>query len=360
MIAAAADLVVARRGSIVRTSAWGLLLLAPATGIARYVLHAPAKLLFVLATAALVPLAWLIGESTDHLAQHTGSGVGGFLNASFGNAPELIVALFAVADGLPDVVRGAVTGSVVSNLLLVLGSAMLFGGKAELDLRSLGLQLAAVVGAVLLLLVPSVPGWHGSLARHSLYVLTVPSAAALLVAYLGITVHNLRTHRAAHLAEPSDAAWTLAGAVVWLSAATAGTALVSQILVQSLSAFTSAAGLSQFFVAAVIVAIVGNAAEHGGAVMIARRGGMELASEIAVTSALQVLLFVAPVVALTSGLVGSDLSLAFRPVELATIACAAVAAAAVVLVRRSSRTAGVALIGVYAAAVVSYYVSGNR
>src|SRR5712691_7459313 len=127
---------------------WGSLVLAPVTIIVRYVLHAGDVPLFVLAAAALVPLAWLIGEATEHAGEHTGPGIGGFLNASFGNAPELIIALFAVADGLPNVVRGSITGSVVSNLLIVLGLAMLFGGEGELDHRSLLLlQLGLVATA---------------------------------------------------------------------------------------------------------------------------------------------------------------------------------------------------------------------
>src|SRR2546428_5129811 len=127
------------------------------TIIARYVLNAGDVPLFVLAAAALVPLAWLIGEATEHAGEHTGPGVGGFLNASFGNAPELIIALFAVADGLPDVVRGSLTGSVVSNILLVLGVAMIAGGGAELGRRSRLLPPRVIAAAGLALLLPAGP-----------------------------------------------------------------------------------------------------------------------------------------------------------------------------------------------------------
>src|SRR5213076_1528997 len=109
---------------------------------------------------------WLIGEATEHAAEHTGPGIGGFLNASFGNAPELIIALFAVGNNLPGVVRGSLTGSVVSNILLVLGAAMIAGGDGRIDTRSLRLQLICVFGAVLVLLVPAIPSWHGSRERH--------------------------------------------------------------------------------------------------------------------------------------------------------------------------------------------------
>src|SRR5206468_6356700 len=154
--------------------------------------------LFILSALALIPLAWLIGEATEHAAQHTGPGVGGFLNASFGNASELIIALFAVADSLPGVVRGSLTGSVVSNILFVLGAAMIVGGDGDVDARSLRWQLFAVFGAVALLTIPSALAWGGgSHERHSLFILSIPIAVLLLAAYLVITVRNLRIHRAA-------------------------------------------------------------------------------------------------------------------------------------------------------------------
>src|SRR6266566_9445286 len=121
---------------LIRRILWALLALAPVTILIDYLTHADKVLLFLLSCAALIPLAWLIGEATEHAAEHTGPGIGGFLNASFGNAPELIIALFAVHNGLPQVVRGSLTGSIVGNLLLVLGFSLAFGGKGTLDRRS--------------------------------------------------------------------------------------------------------------------------------------------------------------------------------------------------------------------------------
>src|SRR2546421_758997 len=134
--------------ALIRRILWALLALAPVTILIDYLTHADKVVLFLLSCAALIPLAWLIGEATEHAAEHTGPGVGGFLNASFGNAPELIIALLAVREGLPDVVRGSITGSVVSNILLVLGIAMIFGGDGPVDRRSLLLQLGIVFFAV--------------------------------------------------------------------------------------------------------------------------------------------------------------------------------------------------------------------
>ncbi len=330
---------------------WALLALAPLTILARYVFDLGDVPLFVLSAAALVPLAWLIGEATEHAGDHTGPGVGGFLNASFGNAPELIIALFAIADGLPNVVRASLAGSVVSNLLLVLGLAIVMGPERALDRRSLVPQLGV-----------SVPGFSGNPERHSLAVETLPVAALLLVLYVVVTTSVLRRHREIHAREGGEAGagWTLPVALAALAAATGATAVISEILVHTLQAFADAAGMSQFFIAIVIVAIVGNAAEHGGAVVIARRGKLKLASEIAISSSAQVAVLVTPAVALLSWLVKPTLPLAFRPVELATMAGATIAVALVIYDADARRREGVFLIATYVGFVVWFLLAGDR
>jgi Ca2+:H+ antiporter len=343
---------------VARRILWGSLVLTPVAILARFVFHLDETTLFVLAAAALVPLAWLIGEATEHAAEHTGPGVGGFLNASFGNAPELIIALFAVADALPGVVRGSLTGSVVSNILLVLGAAMIAGGDGDVDARSLRWQLFAVFGAVALITIPSALAWGGgSHERHSLFILSIPIAALLLAAYLVITVRNLRIHRAAERTQAAESAWSFKRSLATLAVATAATALVSEILVHSLGHFGRAVGLNEFFIAVVIVAIVGNAAEHGGAIVIARRGNTTLATEIAITSSMQVAVFVTPAVCLLSWIVGRGLPLSFRLIEVVTMGAAALFAAFVVADGKSRRWEGFLLISVYAGVVVAYFVS---
>jgi Ca2+:H+ antiporter len=343
---------------VARRILWGGLVLTPVAVLARFVFHLDETMLFVLAAVALIPLAWLIGEATEHAAEHTGPGVGGFLNASFGNAPELIIALFAVADGLPGVVRGSLTGSVVSNILLVLGAAMIAGGDGDVDARSLRWQLFAVFGAVALLTIPSALAWGGgSHDSHGLYILSIPISAVLLFAYLGITWQNLRIHRSAERVEARESAWSLKRSLVALGLATAATAIVSEILVHSLGHFGKAVGLNEFFIAVVIVAIVGNAAEHGGAVVIARRGNTTLATEIAITSSMQVAVFVAPAVCLLSWIVGRGLPLSFRVIEIVTMAAAALFAAIVVADGRSRRWEGFLLVGVYGIAVIWYLLA---
>src|SRR5437899_1526898 len=332
-----------------------MLALTPIAILGRYLFHLDETTLFIIAALALIPLAWLIGEATEHAAEHTGPGVGGFLNASFGNAPELIIALFAVADRLPGVVRGSLTGSVVSNILLVLGAAMIAGGDGRVDARSLRWQLAAVFGAVLLLVITSAPAWgSGSSDRHGLFLLSIPVSVVLLLAYLVVTVRNLRIHRAAEREEAAEHAWPLRRAIAILAVATLATAFVSEILVHSLDHFGHAVGLSQFFIAVVIVAIGGNAAEHGGAVVIARRGNTTLATEIAITSSMQVAVFVTPAVCLLSWLVGRGLPLSFRVIEIVTMAAAALFSTLVIWDGRSRRWEGFLLVGVYGLAVVAY------
>jgi len=152
---------------VARNILWASLALAPAVFLLKWAFSVGDVVLFVGSAAALVPLAWLIGEATEHAGEHTGPGVGGFLNATFGNAPELIIAVLAISNGLPNVVRGSLVGSVASNILLVLGAAMIAGGDGKVDTRSLRWQLVSVFGAVVLLLVVSIPSWTGgSRERH--------------------------------------------------------------------------------------------------------------------------------------------------------------------------------------------------
>jgi Ca2+:H+ antiporter len=316
--------------------------------------------LFPLAAVALVPLAWLIGEATGHAARYTGPGIGAFLNASFGNAPELIIALVAVSDGLTNVVRASLTGSVVGNLLLVLGFVLLVSERGTIDRTSAFVSLGTVLLAVLLLLVPSVPGFHGDPDRDSLAVVTLPVATVLLIARVTINRRLLRRSRSMQpsVAEPSDG-WSLRLAIIVLAAATVATAFVTETLVGSLEDFARQAHLSEFFVAVVVVAIVGNITEHGSAVLLAARGRLRLAAEIGLASASQVAGFLIPVVAILSWAI-DPLALSLRPIELASMCVAVVVVAAALAAPTTSRAAGAVLVATYAALVIAFYFAGNR
>jgi Ca2+:H+ antiporter len=346
---------------VARSILWGSVALAPVTIFVHYAFHPGEVVEFVLAAVALVPLAWLIGEATEQAAHHTGPGIGGFLNATFGNAPELIIALFAVNEAKFEVVRGSLSGSVVGNLLLVLGFSLVFGGRGAVDRESSFVSLALVGFAVLVLLIPSVPGWDGDPERDLIAELSIPVSIALLLVYLGVTWLSLRRHRRLHVSDQAVEmrAWTFGTALLVLGLATVVTAVIAEILVGSIEVFADKAHLSEFFVAAVIVAIVGNAAEHGGAVVVAARGQIKLAAEIALASSAQVAVFLIPAVALLSWLI-DPLALSFRPVELAALGGAAMFTFALLLPGRSSRARGVALIVAYVAVAAAFFAAGER
>jgi Ca2+:H+ antiporter len=315
--------------------------------------------LFVLSAAALIPLAWLIGEATEHASEHTGPGIGGFLNATFGNAPELIIALIAVHEGLTEVVRGSLIGSVVGNLLLVLGFSLVAGGNGVIERWSTFLSLGMIAAAIGLFLIPSIPSWSSSPDAQRIVDLSVPVAIALLFIYAVVTVYSLRRHHIVHVSSDDEVeGWSLRRSLAALGIATLFTALVAEILVGSLQSFAAKAGLSEFFVAAVIVAIVGNAAEHGGAVIVAYRGKIKLAAEIALSSSAQVAVFLIPAVTLLSWLL-TPLALGFRPVEIGAL----VASVAVVLLTvgggTSSRLRGSILIAAYVGVAAAFFIAGD-
>jgi Ca2+:H+ antiporter len=345
---------------MVRRILFASVALAPIVVLVHYLFHPTQTVDFVLAAAALIPLAWLIGEATEHAAEHTGPGIGGFLNATFGNAPELIIALFAVSAMEFEVVRGSLTGSVVGNLLLVLGFSLLFGGRGEIDRPSSFLALALVAATTLLLLIPSIPGWEGDPERDELVTLSIPVCIVLLVAYVILTWYSLRRHAALHIASDQEiTGWSLRLALVVLGLATVVTALVAEILVGSIDKFAEDSGLSEFFLAAVVIAIVGNAAEHGGAVVVAARGKIKLAAEIALASSAQVAVFLIPAVALLALLI-EPLALSFRKVEIGALAVSVVVTSILLADGRSSRLKGVILIAVYVGVAAAFYFAGER
>ncbi len=333
---------------------------APVVIVVHYVFKPAETLEFVLAAAALIPLAWLIGEATEHAAEHTGPGIGGFLNATFGNAPELIIALFAVNAMDFEVVRGSLTGSVVGNLLLVLGFSLLFGGRGEIDRSSSYLSLGLVAVTTLLLLITSVPSWDGDPERDLIVHLSIPVSIVLLVVYVGLTWYSLRRHAALHAAGDGESSgWSLRLALAVLGFATVITALVAEILVGSINGFATDSGVSEFFLAAVVIAIVGNAAEHGGAVVVAYRGKIKLATEIALSSSAQVAVFLIPAVALLALLI-EPLALALRQVEIGTLAVSVLIASVLLADGRSSRLKGVIMIAAYVGIAIGFYTAGER
>ena len=328
-----------------RALLWASLVLVPVDVVAR-LLGADDVSLFLLSVLALIPLAWIIGEATEQVGEYTGPAIAGLLNASFGNAPELIIALFAVGEGLFDVVRGSLAGSVIGNLLLVLGCSLAAGGRGLVSRRSAYGALGMVAGAVVLFGVATA----ASAPRSGTSVVAIAVAVLLFATYVVVTVRSIRRERREHRknAESGEPEWSLPRAVIVLGLATVATVAVSEVLTSTIESFGDAVGFSDVFVAAVIVAIAGNAAEHGGAVVIAARGNIRLASEIGLQSASQVATGLIPAVVLLSLMI-NPLPLVFSPVEFVGLIVATLVPTALLVRGRSTSWHGAALVTAYAA-----------
>ena len=325
-------------------------------------------LVFAASALATVPAAAEMGEATEQLAARTGPGIGGLVNVTFGNAPELIIAIFALADGLQEVVKASLVGSIVGNSLLVLGAAMLAGGWNRPSQRFHGTASRALAGMLLLtvlaLVFPTVLqlAHHGGLPGPNLVRrsfgsdvegVTIAVSVTLIATYAAGLFFSLRTHRALFnpLADEGSAeeAWSIRRSTLTLAGAGAVVAGMSDVLVGSIEHAASDIGLSQFFVGAFVVAIIGNAAEHYVAVVAAARDRIELSINIAIGSSAQIGLFVAPLLFLLSFLVGpGPMGIVFNGYELAALLAAGLAAGAVVSGGESTWYEGLQLLALYA------------
>jgi Ca2+:H+ antiporter len=347
-----------------------LLALVP-LALALDLLDAPAASVFGVSALAVIPAAGLMGEATEELAEHSGPGVAGLLNVTFGNAPELIIALFALGDGLHEVVKASLVGSVMGNALLVLGVSMVAGGWRrrrqffhEEAARSLDIALLIGVSA---LVVPSVVllAEGGALPRVGVERTGVGDAAwvaTLVVAFVLIAIYarglrtSLRTQREAlEGAEPGQPRWTRRRAAIVLALSAVLVAIVSDTLVGSVEHTSEQLGLSQFFIGAIVVAIVGNAAEHYVAVVAAWKDQVDLTVSIAVGSAAQVGLLLAPLVALASILIGPErMPLVFNGYELVALLLGGWLAAVATFGGISTRRRGAGLLAVYTGLGVAF------
>src|SRR2546427_489058 len=296
----------------------------------------PGVIVFAVAGLAIVPLAWFLGLATEELGKHAGPGVGGLLNATFGNATELIIAVFALSRGLTEVVKASLTGSIVGNLLLVLGLSMLAGGVKykvqHFSREASGIQITMLVVAVIGLVMPALYVLStGIRSGVALEEMSLGIAGILLLAYVFGLLFSLRTHRdifnpVTEVAEKPR--WEKRFALSVLVASTVLVAVESEILVGSLETARQSLGLTELFVGVIIVAIVGNAAEHGSAILMAWRNRMELSVAVATTSTTQVALFVAPILVFVSLLTAKVMTLDFEIFDLASLALATAGGAA--------------------------------
>jgi Ca2+:H+ antiporter len=337
---------------------------------------ASAEVIFFTAALGIIPTAALMGQATEELAARSGPGIGGLLNVTFGNAPELIIALFALAEGLHEVVKASIVGSIIGNVLLVLGASMLVGGigrrSQTFNATAASAQSSMLLLAAAALMMPAIfelvegkglPSPTAELVNYGSTVenLSLAVAIVLIGTYVAGLFFSLRTHR--DLFNPPYAeqeeegfGWSVRRSVLMLFIAGLAVGLMSETLVGSISEASESVGLSEFFIGVIVVAIVGNAAEHWVAVLVAYKDKMDLSVNIAIGSAAQIALFVAPVLVIASFLIGpGPLPLVFNGFELGAILLAILIANTVTSDGESNWFEGVQLLAVYAIVGIAFY-----
>lgn len=336
--------------------------------------HSSATLIFAASALGIIPTAALMGRATEELAAKSGPGIGGFLNVTFGNAPELIIALFALGQGLQEVVKASIVGSILGNMLLVLGAAMLAGGlrrdKQTFNRTSAGVQTTMLMLAAGALVMPAIfelvegqglpgPGAEAINYDNTVEHLSLAVAIVLIATYVGGLFFSMKTHRSLFNPEYEEEdtwGWSVRTSVIALAVAGLLVGLMSEVLVGSISEASEAIGLSEFFVGVIVVAIVGNAAEHWVAVLVAAKDKMDLAVNIAIGSSAQIALFVAPVLVLASFFLGPfPLALVFNGFELAAILIAILVAQQVTSDGESNWFEGVQLLALYFVFGLAFY-----
>jgi Ca2+:H+ antiporter len=338
------------------------------------ILNVAPTIIFAVSALAIVPTAALMGRATEELAARSGPGIGGLLNVTFGNAPELIIALFALQKGLQEVVKASVVGSILGNILLVMGASMLAGGigrdRQYFSRTGAAIQTSMLMLAAAALLMPAIfemvegkglpaPGaeaiHYGGTVEH----LSLAVAIVLIITYVVGLFFSLKTHRDIFNPEYEDEdswGWSTRTSVIALAIAGALVGLMSEVLVGSISEASKSVGLSEFFIGVIVVAIVGNAAEHWVAVLAALKDKMDLSVNIAVGSSAQVALFVAPVLVIASFFIGPHpLALVFNGFELGAILIAILIANYVTQDGESTWFEGVQLLAVYFVFGLAFY-----
>jgi Ca2+:H+ antiporter len=362
--------------SFLRTPSGWPYLLAPLipVALALDLAGAPATAVFAASALGIVPTAALMARATEELAARSGPGIGGLLNVTFGNAPELIIALFALGKGLQEVVKASIVGSIIGNMLLVLGAAMLAGGigreKQRFSRTGAGIQTTMLMLAGGALIMPAIfelvegkglpePGsasiQYGGTVEH----LSLAVAVVLLATYVVGLFFSLKTHRDLfnpEYGEEDSWGWSVRTSVIALAVAGVLVGVMSEVLVGSITETSEAIGLSQFFIGVIVVAIVGNAAEHWVAVLVAMKDKMDLAVNIAVGSSAQVALFVAPVLVIASFFIGPyPLALVFNGFELGAILLAILIGNHVTADGESTWFEGVQLLALYFVFALAFY-----
>lgn len=326
---------------------------------------------FVWAAAAMLPLAGLLGRATDQLAERSSPVVGGLLNATFGNAAELIIGIAALREGMVSLVKASITGSILGNLLLILGLAFVAGGvrtpKLTFNRTGAGMASAMLALAVAGLVFPAMfhqlhPETRGARIAGSELGFSEAVAIILILTYAASLWFSLHTHHNVFSVAPptrgekgSSEPWSVKLSLLVLALATAAVAVESELLVGAIEPVTRTLGLSQGFLGLVVIPLIGNAAEHGAAVTVAREGKTELAFQVALGSSMQVALLIAPLLVFAGVLLGHPISLVFTPFEIVSLAIATVVVAMITLDGESHWFEGVQLLALYAMIVAAAF-----
>lgn len=322
--------------------------------------------MFFLSALAIVPLAGVMGEATEEISAYSGPRIGGFLNATFGNATELIISFFALKEGLFDVVKSSIAGSVIGNILLVLGMSMFAGGlkyKTQTFNRNvINVSSSMLLFAVIGLSIPAIFTHTVApdlLATSRYEKLSVQVAAMLFLIYILGLVFSFYTHKdlygSEHEEEAGEPKWSMTFSIFILMVVTVFIAIESEILVDSVEPVTKTLGLSKFFVGIILIPIVGNAAEHSTAVMMAIKNEMDVAIEIAIGSSLQIILFVGPLLVFLS-LFFTPMSIIFNEFELISLIASVLIANKVASDGESNWLEGIQLMAVYAIIAMAFFI----
>ncbi|HJR34458.1 MAG TPA: calcium/proton exchanger [Gemmatimonadales bacterium] len=358
-----------RHGKSGRKIPWSLiLLLAVPASMVLNAQHASPLLIFGAACLGVLPLAGLMGRATEQIAERTGPTIGGLLNATFGNAAELIIAFVALRAGLVDLVKASITGSILGNLLLILGLSLVAGGvKAPIlkfNRTSAGMSSAMLALAVAGLVFPAVfhalhPGTEAGRLAISELALSEAVAIILAITYGCSLLFSLHTHKSVFgmdaSSTPEGPEWSLVKSVGILALATAAVVVESEILVHAVEGVTQSLGLSEVFLGLIIIPVIGNAAEHASAVLMARKGKTDLALQIALGSSTQVALLVAPILVLAGVLIGQPMNLVFTSFEVITLAVSTIVVSMITLDGESHWFEGVQLLALYAMVAAAAY-----
>ena len=338
-----------------------LLAFIPVSIVARFGIDND-PLTFFTAAIAIVPLAGLIGRSTDQLAIRSGPRIGGLLNATFGNVTELIIAILLVLDDEVEIVKASLTGSILGNLLLVLGLSFFVGGlrneQQEFNSEAASVHTTSLMLAVVGLLMPALfvltTGKHGFVERE---VVSGVVAGVLMVLYGAVLVFTLVTHEHLFHVSAGEQApeWSVRASVLVLIAATVAVAFESELLVGAMEPTLHALGLSRFFVGLILVPIIGNAAEHSSALLFALKDKVDVTLEIAVGSSIQIALFVAPALVFISLAIGHPMNFVFSPFEVAAVGGAAVIVSAISRDGRTNWLEGAQLMATYVIIAISFF-----